>query len=163
MWAIMVKFNRLPNDPGLNALTVEQRDWILMSMQRDNEEMQAAAKGMDLDSGAADLDENYLDDIYNNPTDEWEIMRDGQDADEIFKQVVKLTGNDEFEEKMRVNIESARTTGIDNKKAKDANVADQISDNFKTWTKIAQEREASGDLGTMRNNLKDDEDEFPEL
>lgn len=159
----MVKFNRLPNDPGLNALTVEQRDWILMSMQRDNEEMQAAAKGMDLDSGAADLDENYLDDIYNNPTDEWEIMRDGQDADEIFKQVVKLTGNDEFEEKMRVNIESARTTGIDNKKAKDANVADQISDNFKTWTKIAQEREASGDLGTMRNNLKDDEDEFPEL
>ena len=159
----MVKFNRLPNDPGLNALTVEQRDWILMSMQRDNEEMQAAAKGMDLDSGAADLDENYLDDIYNNPTDEWEIMRDGQDADEIFKQVVKLTGNDEFEEKMRVNIESARTTGIDNKKAKDASVADQISDNFKTWTKIAQEREASGDLGTMRNNLKDDEDEFPEL
>ena len=91
MWAIMTKFNRLPTDKGLQELTDEQVDFIILSMNQDAKEARAALNGSDVVT-YSDGDPDYISDIYEAPSGtDWKIMRDGQDPEKIYEQVKQAT------------------------------------------------------------------------
>lgn len=105
----MKTFNKLPSDPTVQALTDEQVDFIILSMNRDAEEQQAAMKGTTL-ADYVDNDEDYENDIfYRNDTD-WELVRPGQDPEKIYEQVQAMTAakDPEYEAKAKDKLANAR-------------------------------------------------------
>lgn len=113
MWAIMKQFNMLPNDPRLIALNVEQRDFIILSMNEDIAEKDRAMRGVTIDSDYAD--KTFEDEVVNSGND-WEIMHNGQDPAQIYAQVVAKTGDASYEEKSKARIEDALTNKVAHKK-----------------------------------------------
>ena len=89
LWYLMKTFSVLPTDPSFRALTDNQIDLMIYSVQEDNREFELAQKGLTVDSQYYDTD--FEDEVWNKPEGEWEVLRDGDDPDDIARQVEELT------------------------------------------------------------------------
>jgi hypothetical protein len=89
MWNIMKTFNVLPTDPRFRELTDDQINLMLLSFKEDHREAELARKGLAVDS--QHFDSEFEEEIWNAKVGEWDILRDGHDANEIARQVEKLT------------------------------------------------------------------------
>ncbi|AII28080.1 tail assembly chaperone [Bacillus phage Bobb] len=94
LWAIMKTFNVLPTDPNFLALTDHQIHFMIMSMNEDAREMELARKGLTVDS--EHYDTNFEDEVWNREVGDWDVLKDGHDADDIAKQVEKLTKQEDM-------------------------------------------------------------------
>jgi hypothetical protein len=89
MWLIMKTFSVLPTDPRFRELTDEQINLMLLSFREDAREAELARKGLAVDS--EHFDSTFEDEVWNAKVGEWDILKDGHDADEIARQVETMT------------------------------------------------------------------------
>lgn len=82
LWAIMDRFKVLPSNPDFQNLTNEQLEWIIYSSQLDNKKYSPG-------ENFADYDESW----FNKK--EFSPLRDGDDEEDIARQVEELTTEEE--------------------------------------------------------------------
>lgn len=142
MWAIMVKFNVLPNDPRLRSLSVAERDFILLSMKQDNIEARRASLG--LEAEGAGYEDAEMREMYDVPEDEFEVIHGNQNPDDIYRQVQEMTADPEYEMKLQNAIDSIYTEKLPNKmkqlKAIDEYQAEQVQYAQERAMKMKQEQ-----------------------
>lgn len=127
MWAIMKQFNVLPTDKRLQEMNKEQISFVILSMNEDNKELDRARRGVTLDSDYADKE---FDKEVAQATGDWKIMKDGQDPEEIYKQVVDKTHNSEYEERLNERLNTAKTTRTDAKNRELEAVSQYMAEQF---------------------------------
>lgn len=79
----------MPTNKDFRNLTDDQLDLILYSLQEDNREMELAQKGLAVDSDY--YDSTFEEEIWNKEVGDWEVLKEGHDANSIAKQVEELT------------------------------------------------------------------------
>jgi hypothetical protein len=89
MWAVMSQFKVLPTNDDFRNLTDAQLDLMIYSMQEDHREMELARKGLTVDSQY--YDSSFEEEVWNREVGDWEILREGHDADDIARQVEAIT------------------------------------------------------------------------
>jgi len=89
LWAIMKEFNTLPTDDRFRKLSHVQIDLIGYSMMEDNRILELARKGLAVDS--EHYDSAFDDEVWNREDGDWDVLKEGHDADAIAKQVEALT------------------------------------------------------------------------
>lgn len=92
LWLIMKEFNVLPTDERWLKLTDMQIDWILNSMQRDGEELERRSSGMELEAEFQDYDNSW----YEVSHEEFNPVREGDDEDEIARQLATMTSEEDM-------------------------------------------------------------------
>jgi hypothetical protein len=169
----MKKFSVLPTNEDFQKLSDSQIEWILYSMQEDHKEQERARKGLAVDSQFYDTD--YEQDVMKKDIKEWDVLKEGHDADEIAKQVNEMTkpedrdnlsskfdGLGEYNEHLEQGGKSGRESEVDDFIKKQLKVAEQRARDLEKAGKkgkLVDDRdrpEASGDA--MR-----DESKFGEL
>lgn len=128
MWLIMKMFNALPNDPLIKSLTYAQREFIVASITQDNREAELGDNTKEVSHVVDNSD--YKDKFYSN--DNIDLLEDGDNLDDIYNQVQKLTNDPRFEMDIDNKIEHA----LEDKKSENKN-ADQIIK--ESWDKIEQD------------------------
>ncbi|BAF81296.1 putative RNA polymerase [Enterococcus phage EF24C] len=88
----MKKFKVLPSDPAWQNLTSDQVEWILYNMERDIEEQERLAKGMQLESEFQDYDDSW----YDKPHNEFSPIREGDDEEEIARKLSEITSEEDM-------------------------------------------------------------------
>lgn len=89
LWAIMTKFNVLPTNNDFRKLSDSQIDLMIYSMQEDHREMEMARKGIQIDS--QHYDSSFEEEVWNRNVGDWDVLKEGHDANDIAKQVEALT------------------------------------------------------------------------
>ncbi|UGO47654.1 hypothetical protein MCCARTNEY_80 [Bacillus phage vB_BanH_McCartney] len=89
LWAIMKEFNTLPTDDRFRNLSHDQIDLIGYSMMEDHRILELAKKGLAVDS--EHYDSTFEEEVWNREDGNWDVLKDGHDADDIAKQVEALT------------------------------------------------------------------------
>lgn len=153
MWAIMKKFNKLPNDPMLRSMTSEQRDFVILSMIEDNKEEDRARRGVKLDTDFADKE---FDEEVAQAHGDWKIMKDGQNPEDIYKQVVSKTSNSEYEERLNERLHTARTSKTDAKERELQAVSDYMAKQFDSAKERA--KKLSKEQVVDKEMLEEDDD-----
>ncbi|MBT9670574.1 hypothetical protein GPK34_00785 [Secundilactobacillus kimchicus] len=162
-WAIMKTFNVLPTDPRFRELTQTQIDFIIESMNRDIEETNAQVNGNYIDG---DFVDSSYDDIMDASEDEWEVVREGQDADDIYRQVVALTGDDAYEAKVQDTLDWWRTEGIKNKETERKEALEYQQEQFRKGQERAAllAKNGKSKAGKASSIIDwEDDDDFDEL
>lgn len=85
----MKTFNVLPTNDDFRNLTDDQLDFIILSMQEDNREMERARKGLTTDNEYYDT--SFEEEVWSKAEGEWEVLKDGHDPNAIARQVEALT------------------------------------------------------------------------
>jgi len=85
----MKEFNTLPTDDRFRKLSHDQIDLIGYSMMEDNRILELARKGLAVDS--EHYDSAFDDEVWNREDGDWDVLKEGHDADAIAKQVEALT------------------------------------------------------------------------
>lgn len=88
----MKTFNVLPTDPSFQALTDYQIEFIIENLNQDAREANMIAKGQNPDDTYYDEDTSWL----NTPVDEWDVVADGHDEEDIASQVNRLTSAEDL-------------------------------------------------------------------
>ncbi|WCS69960.1 hypothetical protein Goe27_00820 [Bacillus phage vB_BsuM-Goe27] len=94
LWLLMKTFNTLPTNKDFLALSDDQINMMIYSLQEDGREMELARKGISVDAEYYDAD--FDEEVWNKPVGEWEVLREGHDADEIARQVAELTRDEDL-------------------------------------------------------------------
>ena len=89
LWAIMKTFNAMPTNPDFRALSDNQINMMILSMNEDHREMELARKGLTVDS--QHYDTGFEEEVWNRDVGDWEVLRDGHDPNDIARQVEELT------------------------------------------------------------------------
>jgi len=89
LWGVMKTFNTMPTNPDFRALTDDQIDLMILSLNEDHREMELARKGLTVDS--EHYDSTFEDEVWNREVGDWEVLKDGHDPDDIARQVEALT------------------------------------------------------------------------
>lgn len=89
LWHVMKTFNVLPTNDDFRNLTDDQLDFIILSMQEDNREMERARKGLTTDNEYYDT--SFEEEVWSKAEGEWEVLKDGHDPNAIARQVEALT------------------------------------------------------------------------
>lgn len=147
MWAIMTKFNKLPTDKTVQDLTQEQIDWVIGNMNYDIKEAKAISQGWEKEDGKSFRDSNF-DDFFNN-SQKMSLVPEGFDMDDVYKQVIELTTDPNFQEQHAKKLEEARTTLIDKKLNYEKVVDEQIAKTRKEFQERSQKMEAEGKANTQ--------------
>lgn len=92
MWAIMREFNVLPTDERLTSLSMEQIDFILLSMDRDYDELERARRGVSLESEFEDYDSDWWDASH----EEFTAIKEGDDEEDIARQLDSITTDEDL-------------------------------------------------------------------
>lgn len=103
----MDHFKVLPTDERFTNLTDEQLAFIIESMTLDAKERELAYKGVDKNNYFEDDDDSFWD----VPIEEFEVLEEGHDAEEIKRQAQELVGR----ENLRKVRERFKTTHEYNK------------------------------------------------
>lgn len=158
MWAIMKQFNALPTEARVQNLTQEQIDWIIGNMNYDVKEAEAISKGWQKEDGGSFRDKDF-DDYFENSTDK-PLMPEGFNADDIYKQVVELTTDPDYETMLADKIIKARTVVTEKKLNYDKYVAEQIAKNRENFLAKAKEMADKGQQNKQiaQGYFGDDED-----
>lgn len=170
LWAIMKTFKVLPTDPNFLALTDAQIDLMIHSMNEDAREAELARKGLTVDS--EHYDSSFEDDVWNKDDGEWDVLREGHDADKIAQQVQALTrkedqsnldkrfdGLDEYNEYREAGGKTSRETEVEqymNKRLEEAYEKARDLDASRGSSKLIDDKdrpEAKGALGDNMANL----------
>lgn len=156
----MKKFQILPNDPRLLSLFQEQIDFILLSMERDVQEEKAAISGKDL--SAAVVDNNYSKIDKAERDEDWDIMENGQDPNEIYQQVKELTEavNPEFEKSNSEKLKVEQSKVNDRLRNKQDIIKEQqqiIADAKKRAAKMKANRQPSKVITNDDTEINDSE------
>jgi len=85
----MREFKRLPTDQSFRELTDHQINLMIYSMNEDHRQLELARKGLTVDS--EHYDTSFEEEVWNRDVGDWEVLREGHDADAIAKQVEELT------------------------------------------------------------------------
>lgn len=133
IWAIMKLFKILPNDPLLEKLTYSQREFIIQSMNEDAKEAERAARGAEKTTQAED--KSFESKFYSN--EEVNLLEDGDDLDDIYKQSLKIKSDvdakegkhEDYDKVIQERIEAA----YQNKLMKQRNAQAQIDENWKNY------------------------------
>lgn len=133
IWAIMKLFKILPNDPLLEKLTYSQREFIIQSMNEDAKEAERAARGAEKTTQAED--KSFESKFYSN--EEVDLLEDGDDLDDIYKQSLKIKSDvdakegkhEDYDKVIQERIEAA----YQNKLMKQRNAQAQIDENWKNY------------------------------
>lgn len=126
-------FNKLPNDPQLQTLTQEQRNFIIYSIQQDNKEAEALANNSYITG-------DYVDNNFDTqtPDEDWEIVPEGVDLEDIGRQLDEKTADKSFKDKIRAKIEDK----LAEKEAEAQYADDKVSQNIVKARELAKQREA---------------------
>lgn len=85
----MTKFNVLPPNEDFRSLTDVQIDLMIHSMNEDHREMELARKGLKVDS--EHYDSSFEEEVWNRDVGDWDVLKEGHNADDIARQVEELT------------------------------------------------------------------------
>jgi hypothetical protein len=85
----MTKFSVLPTNEDFRTLSDSQIDLMIYSMNEDHREMELARKGLKVDSEY--YDSSFEEEVWNRNVGDWDVLKEGHDADAIAKQVEELT------------------------------------------------------------------------
>jgi hypothetical protein len=151
----MKEFKVLPTNPDFQNLTDAQIEFILYSMQEDHKERERARKGLMVDSQFYDTD--YEQDVMGKDIKEWDVLKEGHDADEIAKQVNLMTkpedqknlsskfdGLGEYNEHLEQGGKTGREAEVD--------------DFIKRQLKVAEDRARDLEKAGKKGRLVDDRD-----
>ncbi|AGB62593.1 hypothetical protein [Bacillus phage phiAGATE] len=94
LWGIMKTFKTLPTDPSFRDLSDKQITLLIMSMNEDAREMELARKGLTVES--EHYDTTFDEEVWDRDVDEWDVLKDDHDAEDIAKQVEKLTKQEDM-------------------------------------------------------------------
>lgn len=89
MWLLLKTFNTMPTNEDFRALSNSQIDLMLYSLETDHKEMEMARKGIDPNSNQ--YDESFEEEVWNQKSGDWDILKEGHDADDIARQINDLT------------------------------------------------------------------------
>jgi len=89
LWAIMKEFKILPTSEDFRSLSDAQIDLIIYSMLEDNRQMDLARRGVKEDGNY--FDDAFEEEVWNKAPDEWAVLKEGHDPDDIARQVEALT------------------------------------------------------------------------
>lgn len=85
----MKEFSVLPSSEDFRALSDAQIDMMIFSMIEDNRQADLARRGVKEDGNY--FDDAFEEEVWNKGADEWTVLKDGHDPDEIARQVEALT------------------------------------------------------------------------
>lgn len=85
----MTKFSVLPTNEDFRSLTDIQIDLMIHSMNEDHREMELARKGLRVDSEY--YDSSFEEEVWNRDVGDWDVLKEGHDAEAIAKQIEELT------------------------------------------------------------------------
>ena len=135
MWAIMKFFKVLPNDPLLKSLTFAQREFIIASMNEDVKEAERQAKGEKEVSRVED--KSFEKKFYSN--ENVELLEQGDDLDDIYKQTLKLKAKEDARQGVSENYDEVLDFKIkqviEEHELKQRNAEAQVDDN---WRKLIE-------------------------
>lgn len=135
MWAIMKFFKVLPNDPLLKSLTFAQREFIIASMNEDVKEAERQAKGEKEVSRVED--KSFEKKFYSN--ENVELLEQGDDLDDIYKQTLKLKAKEDARQGVSENYDEVLDfkikQAIEEHELKQRNAEAQVDDN---WRKLIE-------------------------
>lgn len=191
LWALLKEFNAFPTNKDFRALSDNQIDMLLYSMGEDARQIELARKGMQADG--EHFDNSFEEEVWNKDVGDWDVLKEGHDADEIARQVEKLTreedlknlagrfdGIDEYNEHLEAGGKTARETEVEqyiNKRIAEAEEMARERTRGKPFGKrLVDDREISGEDGNydlnkkamddaiaLFNNDKQDDDDWTEL
>lgn len=124
MWSIMKEFKVLPNDPLLKSLSVQSLDFIIESMQQDAKEVERAEKGLSPEAETEYTDTDF-ESFWNDPNP-GTALAEGDDPDDIYRQVQEVTEDKDYDSRLDEKIEQA----LAESKQIDSNVDAQIEENY---------------------------------
>ena len=99
----MDHFKVLPTDERFKELSDEQLAFIMESMSLDIKERELAMKGVDKNNYFEDSDESF----WEVPLDEFNVLEDGHDAEDIARQAAELVGRENLR-KVRDRFETTQ-------------------------------------------------------
>lgn len=145
----------MPNDPLLQTLSGEQRDFILESIHQDYEDEKARLQGT--------KDDHFIDNSFDMDSDDFEIIPEGfsdEDMARINKQVSDNTEIEGYDEIVKGKIEQAKAIhGID--KARQATLAKAtIEENYKIADELIESRKHTAEINKNTNYIDDDYDKL---
>lgn len=91
----MDKFNILPTDKRFQDMDIEQINFILHSMKEDQREQDRIRRGVKLD--ASFEDGSFEEEVWNKDPDDWEVVKEGHNPEDIAKQVNLMTKDEDRE------------------------------------------------------------------
>ena len=137
MWAIMKFFKVRPNDPLLKSLTFSQREFIIASMNQDVKEAELASKGQ---KQVAQYDDKSFEKLFYS-NEEVDLLADGDDLEDIYKQSLKLKAEDDAENGIVEDYDQVIGDRIkaaaEEKEQKIRSVKAQVDDNWKKYIEEA--------------------------
>lgn len=89
LWAIMKEFSVLPTSEDFRGLSDVQIDMMIFSMIEDNRQAELARRGVKEDGNY--FDDAFEEEVWNKAPDEWAVLKEGHDPDDIARQVEALT------------------------------------------------------------------------
>jgi hypothetical protein len=90
----MKTFNVLPTNEDFRNLSDSQIDLIIYSLQEDHREAELARKGLSAESDYYDT--SFDEEIWTKEVGDWEVLKEGHEANSIAKQVEKLTKEEDL-------------------------------------------------------------------
>jgi len=169
IWAIMKTFNVLPTDPNFLALTDAQIDLMIHSMNEDAREAELARKGLSVES--EHYDSGFEEEVWNREDGEWDVLREGHDADKIAKQVEALTrkedqsnldkrfeGLDEYNEYREAGGKTSRETEVEQymkKRLAEAYEKARDLESSRGSSKLIDDKDRPEAKGALNDNMAD--------
>lgn len=169
LWGVMKAFNTMPTNPDFRALTDEQINLMIHSLNEDHRELELARKGLTVDS--EHYDSNFEDEVWNKNDGEWEILREGHDADKIAQQVQALTrkedqsnldtkfdGLDEYNEYRESGGKTTRETEVEqyiNKRIAEAYEKARDLEQSRQPNKVVDDKDRPEAAGALSDNMAD--------
>lgn len=155
IWAVLTKFNKLPNDPLIQSLTTDQWNFILFSMKQDNDDQREAMikAGVKLPPEESD----YADDSFDEVEETGNLVRDGDNPEDIAKQVASMTDSS-YSDSLKERLDG------DDEEFKDPSIK-QVEENLRKLQKSLNEDTSNKPELSVEDKMKqfDDDDEFPEI
>lgn len=169
LWGVMKTFNTMPTNPDFRALTDDQITLMIHSLNEDHRELELARKGLTVDS--EHYDTAFEDEVWNKEDGEWEILREGHDADKIAKQVEALTrkedqanldtkfsGLDEYNEYREAGGKTTRETEVEqyiNKRIAEAYEKARELEGARGKGKLIDDKDRPEANGALNDNMAD--------
>lgn len=148
LWAVMDKFNVLPTDERFRNLSDYQMEMIFLSMEEDARQQNLRAKGLTVESDY--FDSSYEDEVANKPDGEWEILKEGHDADDIARQVEEMTNAEELK-KLYSKFEGLEEYNQYREEGGQTGREMQVSEYIKRQIEKAKERAREKEQGIVRD------------
>lgn len=134
----MREFKVLPTDSRWLALTDEQIEFMLYSMERDVVEADRARRGIKVDGEYEDNDESW----WYAEHDDFEALKDGHDEEDIARQVEDLTTEEDKERLRKRFADNEELNEIEDRFNQEAE--DILEANLKAMFAEAQRLESQG-------------------